>query len=120
VIQQPSEELLWSQLVARAWCDVGLMERLRSDPRAVLAEHGMEVPGGMEVKVVEGPEVAVMDDPDAVRYFTLPVSPPEDLSDEDLVASPVAWWCGACVACGACGRCACRCAACRCSACRCW
>ena len=116
--QQLSEDLVWSQIVARAWCDEGFMKRLRSDPRNVLAEHGMEVPEGMEVEVVEGAEVAVVDDQNAVRYFTLPASPPDELSDEDLIASPTAWWCGACHACGACGACGCRCGACR--ACRCW
>jgi len=116
--QQLSEDLLWSQIVARAWCDEGLMRRLRSDPRNVLAEHGMEVPEGMEVQVEEGAEVAVVEDQDTVRRFTLPASPPDELSDEDLIASPTAWWCGACAACGACGRCGCRCGSCR--ACRCW
>jgi hypothetical protein len=116
--QQLSEDLVWSRIVARAWCDEGLMKRLRSDPRNVLAEHGMTVPEGMEVKVVEGAEVAVVDHCGAVRCLTLPVSPPDELSDEDLIASPVAWWCGVCAACGVCGRCACRCGACR--ACRCW
>jgi hypothetical protein len=120
MIQQLPEDLLWGQIVARAWCDEGLLKRLLSDPRDVLAEHGMEAPEGMEVKVVEGAEVAVVEDHDAVRYLTLPAGPPDDLSDEDLTASPVVWWCGACAACGACGRCACRCAACRCAACRCF
>jgi hypothetical protein len=120
MIQQLSEDLVWSQIVARAWCDEGFMKRLRSDPRGVLAEHGMEVPEGMEVKVVEGAEAAVVDDLDAVRYLTLPAGPPDELSDEDLVASPTAWWCGVCAACGACGRCGCRCAGCSCRACRCW
>jgi hypothetical protein len=117
MIQQLPEEMLWSQIVARAWCDEGVMQRLLSDPRSMLAEHGMEVPEGKEVKVVEGTEVGVLDE-EAVRYFTLPVTPPDELSDEDLIASPTAWWCGACAACGACGRCACRCSTCR--ACRCW
>jgi hypothetical protein len=121
MIQQLSDELLWSQIVARAWCDEGFMERLRSDPRNVLAEHGMEVPEGVEVQVVEGPEAAVADGHDAVRYLTLPVRPPDGLSDEDLVASPAAGcFSAACVACGACGRCACRCAACASRACRCF
>jgi hypothetical protein len=118
MIQQLSEDLVWSQIVARAWCDEGFMKRLRSDPHSVLAEHGMEVPEGMEVKVVEGAEAAVVDDLDAVRYLTLPAGPPDELSDEDLIASPTAWWCGACHACGACGACGCRCGGCR--ACRCW
>jgi hypothetical protein len=30
------------------------MKRLLSDPRNVLAEHGLEVPEGTEVQVVEG------------------------------------------------------------------
>jgi hypothetical protein len=120
MIQQLSEDLVWSQIVARAWCDEGFLKRLQSDPRSVLAEHGMEVPEGMEVKVVEGAEAAVVDDPDAVRYLTLPASPPDELSDEDLVVSATAWWCGLCAACGACGRCGCRCAGCSCRACRCF
>ena len=62
MIQQISEDLLWSQIVARAWCDEVLMERLLSNPRDVLSEHGLEVPEGMEVKVVEGTEVKVVED----------------------------------------------------------
>ena len=61
MVQQVSEELLWGQVVARAWCDEAFMKRLRSDPRNVLAEHGMEVPEGMEVKVEEDDEVKVED-----------------------------------------------------------
>jgi hypothetical protein len=102
MIQQLSEDLVWSQIVARAWCDEGFMKRLRSDPRNVLAEHGMEVPEGMEVKVVEGAEVAVVDDLDAMRYLTLPASPPDELAEEHLVRDVVAY-------CGACGGCGCRC-----------
>ena len=113
MVQNVSEELLWGQLVARAWCDEALMRRLRSDPRNVLAEHGLEVPEGLEVRVVEGEEAKVAQETAAVRHFTLPAGPPGELTDEDLVGGAVAWWCGGCVACGACGRCACRCA-CRC------
>ena len=102
--QQLSEDLLWSQIVARAWCDEGFMKRLLSDPRDVLAEHGMDVPEGMDVKVVEGAEAAVVDDPNAVRYLTLPASPPEELAEEDLARDVVAW----CGGCGGCGR-RCRC-----------
>jgi hypothetical protein len=121
MIQSVSEDLMWGQLVARAWCDEALMQRLRSNPRTVLAEHGMEVPEGMEVQVVEGAEVAIVQRQDSVRCFTFPLRPPDDLSDEDLVVSPLAGcFSAACVVCGACGACACRCAACRCAACRCF
>ena len=112
MIQKASDELLWSQVVARAWCDGAFMKRLLSDPRDVLAEHGMEVPEGMEVRVEEDDEVKV-EDADQVRRFTFTLCPPDELTDEDLAGGAVAWWCGACGACGACGRCGCRCA-CRC------
>jgi hypothetical protein len=114
--QTISEDLLWSQIVAKAWCDQDLMTRLLSDPRNVLVEHGMDVPDGTEVKVVEDPHVTVVKQTDSVFHFTLPLSPPEELIDEDLVGGAVAQcfsgWCGAC---GMCGRCGCRC---RCG--RCW
>jgi hypothetical protein len=108
MIAQISEELLWSQIVARAWCDDGFMERLRSDPRAVLAEYDLDVPPGAEVEVVLGTEVKV-DDTDTVRRFILPASPSHELTEEELDGGAVAWCaCGACGRCGACG-CRCRC-----------
>ena len=61
MIAQLSEELVWGQIVARAWCDEGFMKRLLSDPRSVLAEHDLEVPPGAEVEVVLGTDVKVDD-----------------------------------------------------------
>jgi hypothetical protein len=84
MIQRISDDLLWGQIVALAWCDEALMKRLRSDPRGVLAEHGLEVPDGTEVQVVESAEVRAGEPNDGVRYFSLPFNPPEDLTDEDL------------------------------------
>ncbi|HKB37721.1 MAG TPA: hypothetical protein VKD72_14840 [Gemmataceae bacterium] len=107
MIAQISEELVWSQVVARAWCDEDFMRRLLSDPRATLAEHDLEGPPGTEVEVVLGTEVKV-DDTDTVRRFILPASPSHDLIEEDLGGGAVAWWCGGCGRCGACG-CRCRC-----------
>ena len=107
MIAQLSEELVWGQIVARAWCDEGFMKRLLSDPREVLAEHDLEVPPGTEVEVVLGTEVKV-DDTDTGRRFVLPAGPSQDLIEEDLVGDVVAY-CGACGACGRCGACGCRC-----------
>jgi len=103
MIAQISEDLLWSQIVARAWCDEGFMKRLLSNPRDVLSEHGLEVPEDTEVRVAEGTEVKVEED-DRVRRFILPGSPPDELTDEDLVGHTVSWcgWCGG-------GGCRCRC-----------
>ena len=106
MIAQLSEELVWGQIVARAWCDEDFMRRLLSDPTAVLAEHDLEVPPGMEVEVVPGTEVTV-DDRGAVRRFVLPASPPHELTEEGLVGDVLAYC--ACGACGRCGGCGCRC-----------
>jgi hypothetical protein len=101
MIQRISEDLLWGQIVARAWCDEGFMRRLRSEPRAVLAEHGLEVPDGTEVQVEEGAVVEV-EDTDTVRRFVFPAAPPEGVEEEQLVGNVGAW-------CGYCGGCGCRC-----------
>ena len=107
MIAQMSEELAWSQVVARAWCDDDFMKRLLSDPRAVLAEHDLEVPPGAEVEVVMGTEVNIDDTDNRVRRFILPVGPSQELTEEELGGNLVAW-CG-CGACGRCGGCGCRC-----------
>jgi hypothetical protein len=108
MIAQISEELVWSQIVARAWCDEGFMNRLLSEPRSVLAEHDLEVPPGTEVEVVLGTEVKI-DTDNRVRRFILPVGPSQDLLEEELGGDAVAaWYCG-CGGCGRCGACGCRC-----------
>jgi hypothetical protein len=116
-----SGEMLWSQIVANAWCDEALMTRLLSEPRKVLAEHSLEFSPDTEVVVSEGEEVKVVAESDGVRRFFLTVDPPVELTDEDLVGGAVSW-CGCVAACARCARCA-ACAACgRCGACgcRCW
>jgi hypothetical protein len=108
MIAQLSEDLVWGQIVARAWCDEDFMQRLLSDPREVLAEHDLEVPPDREVEVALGTEVKV-DDLDTVRRFTLPAGPSHDLTEEELDGGAVAWcYCGGCGRCGGCG-CRCRC-----------
>jgi hypothetical protein len=109
MIAQISEELVWSEIVALAWCDEDFMQRLVSNPRAVLAEHDLEVPFDTEVEVVLGTEVKV-EETAAARRFVLPASPSHDLIEEDLDGA-VAWYCGGC---GRCGGCGCRCGRCRC------
>jgi hypothetical protein len=117
MILQASEDLVWSQVVARAWCDKAFRDRLLSDPRTVLSEHGMDVPEDLEIELVEGEEVMV-EDTEQARRFTYTVAPPDELTEEDLVGGAVAQcfacWCAACGRCGSCGcRCSCRCS-CRC------
>ena len=67
-----------AQLFAACWKDEALKARFMSDPKAVLAEYGMSVPDGMDVKVIENGDSHV--------HITLP-APPEghiNLSDDEL------------------------------------
>jgi hypothetical protein len=57
----------WSQLVGQAWADEQFKQRLITKPAAVLREQGIEVPEGVEVRVVEPT--------DKLRYFVLPPKP---------------------------------------------
>ena len=45
-----------ASLFAACWKDEALKARLMADPKAVLAEHGMDVPDGMNAKVVDSRE----------------------------------------------------------------
>ena len=82
----------FGQVVARAWSDPAFKKRLTSDPRAAAKEYDIQIPTGIEVKVVE--------DTDSVRHVILPLRPSaQDLSDEQL--EQVAG--GGCTACGATG-----------------
>ena len=68
-------------LIAACWKDDALKQRFLSDPHAVLAEHGMDVPEGMNVNVVENTDNTV--------HVTLPAAPEghAELSDEELSAA---------------------------------
>ena len=68
-------------LIAACWKDDALKQRFLSDPHAVLAEHGMDVPEGMNVNVVENTDTTV--------HITLPAAPDTDgdLSDEELASA---------------------------------
>jgi len=57
----------WSQLIAQAWADKQLKERLVNNPAPVLREHGIEVRPGVDVRVVENT--------DSVSYLVLPLKP---------------------------------------------
>ena len=46
-----------NSLIVSCWNDELLKERLMSDPLAVLAEHGIDVPKGVTVKVNSGRSV---------------------------------------------------------------
>jgi hypothetical protein len=76
------EQQAWArglgQVVANAWTDPDYKARLKSDPNAVLGEQGLEIPDGVEIRVIENT--------DDVVYFTLPPEPSTVLDDEALEA----------------------------------
>ena len=43
----------YGQLIAKAWTDEAFKAKLLSDPKAALAEVGMDAPEGVEIEVVE-------------------------------------------------------------------
>ena len=67
-----------TDLFAACWKDDALKARLMADPKAVLAERGIEMPDGIDVNVVENADNTV--------HITLPMGPDghEDLSMEEL------------------------------------
>ena len=69
-----------AQLFAACWKDEALKARFMADPKAVLAEYGMDVPGNMDVKVVENADDCV--------HITMPSQPGghTDVSDEELAS----------------------------------
>ena len=67
-----------AELFAACWKDEALKARFMADPKAVLAEYGMDVPDGMGVNVVENTDTTV--------HITMPAPPSGgmDLSDDEL------------------------------------
>jgi nitrile hydratase alpha subunit len=52
---QSKEWETWRQIVAKAWQDTGFKKRLLAEPEAVVKEHGLEVPAGVKLRLVERP-----------------------------------------------------------------
>jgi hypothetical protein len=63
------------KVVAKALQDEAFKERLIADPAATFAAEGIELPDGVDVKVVE--------DTDTVRHLVLPAA--QALSESELV-----------------------------------
>ena len=65
------------QLIARCWSDGDFKARFMAEPKAVLAEYGVETPAGVEINVLENTE--------STRYFVIPPSPMDgSVSNSDL------------------------------------
>ena len=67
-----------ARLFAACWKDEALKARFLSDSKAVLAEHGLDVPDWIDVKVVANADGRVQ-----ITLSALPASS-MDLSDDEL------------------------------------
>jgi hypothetical protein len=68
----------FAEFYASCWKDDALKARFMADPKAVLAERGIDMPDKIDVKVVENSDNTV--------HITMPMAPDghEDLSMEEL------------------------------------
>ena len=79
-MKSEQHNLEWTRIVSRAWLDEAFKQRLVADPMTVLREHGVQLPDGVKVKVIE--------DSADVCHLTLPRKPdmPNELSEECLAS----------------------------------
>ena len=78
----------WSKVVAEAWADDAFKRRLMKNPPLALKKFGIDVPAGLEFRVVENT--------DKVRYITLPPKPQGDVTSLSGVAGVAAASCTSC------------------------
>lgn len=81
----------YHKLVARAWDDPEFKKRLVSEPDAVFKEHGIELPQGVRVRVMENTSEA--------WNFVLPAKV-TDVTDEALTPGSLAQDCVCTCCCG--------------------
>lgn len=67
-----------SKAIAQAWANPEFKKKLVNDPHAALAEHGVQVPEGMSIKVVENTDDTV--------HLVLPSAPESsgEMASEEL------------------------------------
>ena len=104
VTQPDTLQREWTRIVAQAWADPDFRKRLEKNPRAVLKERGVDVPGDVDLQVIdkpiemEGIEQAVRPVPMAVAAgFAAPPMPmPHQASQfagrAALTTTPEATW----------------------------
>ena len=85
-----------AELMEKLRADDGLRREVLRDPRSVLAAHGLVVPAGVDLRVVEST--------DTVVYFALPPAAPSvagELEEEQLeaVAGGTVYKCCCCCSC---------------------
>ncbi len=75
----------YGKIVAKAWEDEAFKAVLLSDPMKVFKENGVEVPEGVEIRMVENNADTM--------HLILPPEPSDELKDEDLEGAVGGSWC---------------------------
>jgi len=75
----------YGRLVADAWLDPELTQRLRGEPAAVLRERGFDLPAGAGVEVVAARPAP---DSTAVTYLVIPPQPTRLMAEEKVEPKP--------------------------------
>ena len=86
----------YGKAVARAWTDPGYKETLLGEPRAALAEVGIDVPAGVNVKVSEQVSEQVSKGGADTLHLGLPPSPEGEISDDELSSATAGLCCCSC------------------------
>ncbi|ASS76540.1 hypothetical protein CIG75_17285 [Tumebacillus algifaecis] len=76
-------QLKYAKLIAAAWMDEQLLNRLRQEPAAVLAEYGITIPGAEHKRIV------LVEDTSDTIHLLLPYKPDhEQKPSHDLCCMP--------------------------------
>ncbi|MDA4845859.1 nitrile hydratase subunit alpha [Hoeflea poritis] len=68
------------ELLNKVWTDDAFADRLQSDPKAVFAEMGGQIPDDVEIRVVR--------DTENVKHVYIPAAPSEgEIADTDLLGA---------------------------------
>ncbi len=82
----------YGKLVAKAWNDDDFKVELLSDPMRVFKENSIEVPEGIEIRIVANTAETM--------HFILPPEPSDELTDEQLEGAAGGMCSSNCKGCG--------------------
>ncbi len=69
----------YGKMVAKAWEDEAFKTKLLANPTEVFKDKGIEIPEGIEVRMVENTS--------EIMHLVLPPAPSDELTDEELDSS---------------------------------
>jgi hypothetical protein len=75
-VRMATETNPYAKVIAQAWSDEDFKQRLKDDPHAALAEHGIDAPPDTRITVVENTADAI--------HLVLPAAPDGEISEEEL------------------------------------